>query len=116
MYRIGKVSEMRQVKGKIPVAIYQEVLRTVSVLDKYYGDDRDIYQNDGGFVFIAENKSDLNYFIDNHIDPLKGSYEDIRIIRAEGVQYFNIFFLCNNEFSINLIFPVNLMPELRANI
>ena len=115
MYRIGKVSEMKQVKGKIPLAIYQEVLRIVSVLDRYYGEYRDIYQNDGGFVFIAENKSDLKYFIDNHIDPRKGSYEDIRIIRAEGVQYFNIFFLCNNEFSINLIFPVNLMPELRMN-
>ena len=116
MYRIGKVSEMKQVKGKIPLAIYQEVLRIVSVLDRYYGEYRDIYQNDGGFVFIAENKSDLKYFIDNHIDPRKGSYEDIRIIRAEGVQYFNIFFLCNNEFSINLIFPVKLMPELRMNI
>ena len=116
MYRIGKVSEMRQVKGKIPLAIYQEVLRIVSVLDKYYGEDRNIYQNDGGFVFIAENKSDLHYFIENHIDPRAGSYEDIRIIRAESVQYFDIFFLCNSEFSINLIFPVNLMPELRANI
>ena len=115
MYRIGKVSEMKQVKGKIPVTIYQEVLRIVSVLDKYYGEDRDIYQNDGGFVFIAENKSDLKYFIDNHIDPRKGSYEDIRIISAESMQYFNVFFLCNNEFSINLIFPVNLMPELRVN-
>ena len=113
MYRIGKVSEMKQVKGKIPVTIYQEVLRIVSVLDKYYGEDRDIYQNDGGFVFIAENKSDLNYFIDNHIDPRKGSYEDIS---AESMQYFNVFFLCNNEFSINLIFPVKLMPELRVNI
>ena len=93
---------MKQIKGKIPVIVYQEVLRIVSV-DKYYGEDRDIYQNDGGFVFIAENKSDLNYFIDNHIDPRKGSYEDIRIISAESMQYFNIFFLCNNEFSINLI-------------
>ena len=116
MYRRGKVSEMKQIKGKIPVIVYQEVLRIVSVLDKYYGEDRDIYKNDGGFVFIAENKNDLNYFIDNHIDPRKGSYEDIRVIRAKGVQYFNIFFLCNNEFSINLIFPVNLMPELRVKV
>ena len=115
MYRIGKVSEMKQIKGKVPLAVYQEVLRIVSVLDKYYGEDRDIYKNDGGFVFIAENKSDLNYFIDNHIDPRKGSYEDIRII-ADDMQYFNIFFLCNNEFSINLIFPVNLMPELWVNV
>ena len=116
MYRIGKVSEMKQIKGKIPLAVYQEILRIVSVLDNYYGADRDIYKNDGGFVFIAENKSDLKYFIDNHIDPRKGSYEDIRIISTEDVQYFNIFFLCNNEFSINLIFPVYLMLELRANI
>ena len=116
MYRIGKVSDMKLIRGKISVAIYREVLGIVTILDKYYGDDRGIYQNDGGLVFIAENKSDLDYFIENHIDPRKGSYEDIRIISAEGVQYFNIFFLCNNEFSINLIFPVNLMPELRVNI
>ena len=36
MYRIGKVSEMKQIKGKVPLAVYQEVLRIVSVLDKYY--------------------------------------------------------------------------------
>ena len=116
MYRLGKVSEIKQIKGKVPVAVYKEVLRIVTVLDKYYGADRDIYQNDGGFVFIAENKKDLDYFIENHIDPRKGSYEDIRIIRAENLQYFNMFFLCNNEFSINLIFPVNLMPKLKANV
>ena len=116
MFRLGKVSEMTQIKGKVPVAVYKEVLRIVTILDKYYGKDRDIYKNDGGFVFIAENKSDLNYFINNHIDPKAGSYEDIRIFRAENLQYFNILFLCNNEFSINLIFPVKLMPELRANI
>lgn len=40
MYRIGKVSEMKQIKGKIPVIVYQEVLRIVTVLDKYYGKDR----------------------------------------------------------------------------
>ena len=116
MYRIGKVSDMKLIRGKISVAIYREVLGIVTILDKYYGKDRDIYKNDGGFVFIAENKTDLNYFIENHIDPREGSYEDIRIIKAEKVQYFNIFFLCNNEFSINLIFPMYLMPELRAKI
>lgn len=116
MYRIGKVSDMKLIYGKISVVVYKEVLRIVTILDKYYGKDRDIYKNDGGFVFIAENKTDLNYFIENHIDPREGSYEDIRIIKAEKVQYFNIFFLCNNEFSINLIFPMYLMPELRAKI
>ena len=43
MYRIGKVSEIKQIKGKVPLAVYQEVLRIVSVIDKYYGEDRDIY-------------------------------------------------------------------------
>ena len=116
MYRIGKVSDVKLIKGKIPIIVYKEVLQIVGILDKYYGENRDIYKNDGGFVFIAENKTDLNYFIENHIDLQKGSYEDIQIIKSDNAQYFNIFFLCNNEFSINLIFPVNLMPELRANV
>ena len=116
IYSFGTVNEAHGVKGKVLKAVYDKALEIVSNLDRYYGKDRDIYQNDGGFVFIAENKKDLDYFIENHIDPRKGSYEDIRIIRAENLQYFNMFFLCNNEFCINLIFPVNLMPKLKANV
>ena len=57
MYRIDKVSEMKQIKGKIPLAVYQAVLRVVSVLDKYYGEDRDIYKNDGGFSLLQRIKA-----------------------------------------------------------
>ena len=63
MYRIGKVSEMKQVKGKIPVTIYQEVLRIVSVLDKYYGEDRDIYQLYGICIMMA----DINHIANNSL-------------------------------------------------
>lgn len=70
------------------------------------------YRSDGGFIFIAENRSDLDYFIENHINPADRSFEDVQIFQTEREDYFNIFFLCNNEFSINLLMPVSFMPEL----
>ena len=63
MYRIGTVEEAKKIVRKVPHDVYLEVLRIVDILDKAYGENRDVYNSDGGFVFIAENKKDLNYFI-----------------------------------------------------
>ena len=69
IYSLGTTKEANNVKGKVLSAVYERALGIVSILDKYYGKDRDVYKNDGGFVFIAENVEDLSYFISHHIDP-----------------------------------------------
>ena len=116
IYSFGTTNEAHSVRGKVLRAVYELALRIVSILDKYYGKDRDVYKNDGGFVFIAENVEDLSYFISHHIDPNNGSYEDAQIFRTEQGYYLDILFLCNNEFSINLLTPARLLPEVSAEV
>ena len=116
IYSFGTTKEANSVKGKVPRAVYERALGIVSILDKYYGKDRDVYKNDGGFVFIAENEKDLSYFISHHINPNNGSYEDAQIFRTEQGYYLDILFLCNNEFSINLLTPARLLPEISAEV
>lgn len=116
IYSFGTTKEANSVKGKVPRAVYERALGIVSILDKYYGKDRDVYTNDGGFVFIAEDKKDLSYFISHHIDPNNSSYEDAQIFRTEQGYYLDILFLCNNEFSINLLTPERLLPKVSAEV
>ena len=116
IYSFGTTKEAHSVKGKVFSAVYERALGIVSILDKYYGKDRDVYTNDGGFVFIAENKDDLSYFISHHIDPNNGSYEDAQLFKTEQGYYLDILFLCNNEFSINLLTPERLLTEISAKV
>ena len=114
MYKIGTAKEAKSLIGKIPKRVYIEAYNIANTLDRIYGADRDIYGSDGGFIFIAENRSDLDYFIEHHINPADRTFEDIQIFWTNRGDYFNIFFLCNNDFSINLLMPLSLMPELSS--
>ena len=113
IYSFGTVKQAQGVKGKVLGTVYK-ALDIVSILDKYYGADRDVYKNDGGFVFIAENREDLNYFSSHHINPKGNSHEDAYLFRTERGYYLDMFFLCNNEFSINLLTPAEFLPEISA--
>ena len=114
IYSFGTVRQAQSVKGKFLKSVYERALRIVSVLDKYYGQGRDVYKNDGGFVFIAETREDLSYFVSHYINPDNGTYEDAQLFRTERGYYLDIFFLCNNEFSINLLTPAQFLPEISA--
>ena len=116
IYSFGTTKEAHSVKGKVLRAVYELALGIVSILDKHYSKDRDVYRNDGGFVFIAEDKEDLSYFISHHIDPNNGSYEDAQLFRTEQGYYLDILFLCNNEFSINLLTPARLLPKVSVEV
>lgn len=114
IYSFGTVKEAQGLNGKVVKAVYEKALAIVSTLDNYYGKDRDVYKNDGGFVFIAENEEDLSYFISHYTDPNNSLYEDARLFKTEQGYYLDIFFLSNNEFSINLLTPAELLPEISA--
>ena len=116
IYSFGTVKEAHSVKGKVLRTIYERALGIVNILDKHYGKDRDVYKNDGGFVFIAENKEDLSYFISHYINPNNGSYEDAQLFSTGQGYYLDILFLCNNEFSINLLTPARLLPEVSVEV
>ena len=67
MYKAGTVKEILALKEKMPEEVYFEALSIVTMLDIVYGENRDVDKDDGGFVFVAENKDDLNYFGINYM-------------------------------------------------
>jgi hypothetical protein len=115
MYKAGTVAELEklELKEKIPEEIYQEALNIVKMLDENFGDDRDIDFDDGGFVFIAENQDDLDYFDQNCVELESPTLEYVELVSSKKEPYLNVFFLYNEyEQGMTLFLPISIAPEM----
>ena len=54
MIKAGTVKELSQFEKAIDREVYSVALRIVTILDEVYGADRDVDNNDGGFVSIGK--------------------------------------------------------------
>lgn len=107
LYKLGTVREIEAIRDKIPDAVYNEALRILSILDDLYGDKRDIENDDGGIVLIAENSEDLTLIEKKYISLSSNRHEVVNIVG----NYIDVLFLCNNEFGINIFLPSEIAPE-----
>ena len=111
MIKAGTVKELSQFEKAIDREVYSVALRIVTMLDEVYGVDRDVDNNDGGFVLIAENVQDIANIAQRHIKLDDSRHESVDIVKCESRPYINAFFLCNNEFGINVLMPVDIAPR-----
>jgi hypothetical protein len=85
----------------------------LQILDTEYGADRDKYKDDGGYVEILEKEEDFKQIKDNayiDCDEVIPEYVD-KIVCNGGKIYTNSLVLCNNDYAISLIIPMELTPQ-----
>ena len=115
MYKAGTVAELEslELKEKMPQELYQEALKIVSMLDENFGEYRDVESDDGGYVFIAEDKEDLDYFAQNCVELESPTLEYVELISSEKGLFLNVFFLVNEyESGITLFVPMCIAPKI----
>ena len=112
MLKAGTVKEMHQLQGKMPVEIYLTVLKIATILDGAYGVGRDVDHGDGGFVLVVENIQDLAAISRQYVDLDSNRHEAVSLVQCEKEPYINALFLCNNEFGINILMPLNIAPRV----
>ena len=56
MYQLGTVAEFNSLTLPIPDEVKHEVSEIVSMLDERFGANRDVEEDEGGFIFIALNE------------------------------------------------------------
>ena len=109
VYKLGTVEDM----NKLPIiesTLHEYIKYLLLVLDTEYGTDRDIDNNDGGYVvFVTENTSD--YEITEVFDFKNHSVEYVEI----GETYSTAVYLLNNEYTVMLIMPTKELPEELRN-
>lgn len=116
MIEITYLRQMEKVQA-LPIEVQEVIKGILEILDSEYGTDRDKYADNGGYVVVVESIEDFkgiqkksNIDINNVIVE----YVD-KIICSDGKVYTNSLVLCNNDYSISLIMPFEIMPENLLN-
>lgn len=112
MIKVGTVKELTQFEGTIDRNVYVVVLRIVSKLDESYGADRDVDNSDGGFVLVVENVQDMPLIGQRYVRLDENRHEVVDVVKCETGVYINALFLCNNEFGINILMPLEIAPQV----
>lgn len=104
--------EQAGIYRSIPIEIIKEAYRLIKVLDGAYGADRDVDLDDGGFVVVAETVEDVESISRQYVDISARPYEAADIVKCRRGDYWNLLYLNNNEFGINVLIPQAIMPRL----
>ena len=62
---------------KYPVEVINNLISTIALLDKNYGEERDINNDLGGYVVIVENIVDIEMLKQGKLKGLVAEYTDI---------------------------------------
>lgn len=109
--KIGTKRQLIQHKKRFHPTVYREVSRIVRILDGEYGAKRDIAQDDGGFLLIAQTIDELASLERQHIHQLMGQPEEIHLLNTLP-PFLDLLYLKNNEFGIHVLLPIDLSPLL----
>lgn len=112
MLEIAYLREKYKIK-LMPQEIQLTILDILDVLDSEYGADRDKYEDDGGYLVVIEKKEDLKELKDKKYidcDDVIPEYVD-RIVCSSGEVYTNSLIICNNDYTITLIIPMELTSQ-----
>ena len=114
MYKIGTITELENldIGDMIPKEVYQEAHRITKMLDENFGDNRNVDEDDGGFVLVIEKEEDLATFCENYVELDSPLREYVELVQTDKEPYLNVFFLYNEyEFGITLRVSKSIVPE-----
>lgn len=102
MIKVGKINDLIINKDKYDEKILMEIEHNIEILSKNYGEGRDIDNDLGGYVVIAENIVDIEILKQGKLQGLIPEYTDI-IESSEGVNWTSSLFLLSSDFAIVVV-------------
>lgn len=107
LYRIGTKQEADSLRSQLPPAVAEKLLRSISLLDAWYGSARD-YLEVGGYSILIEEVEDIAELktiidIDNH------PCEWCSRVSSDG-EYLYAIYLMNDDFTITVFMPTAIAP------
>lgn len=112
MKEIAHLREKYKIKS-MPQEVQKTIQGILKILDTEYGTDRNKYENDGGYVIVVEKDTDfheIKYKAYIDCEDVIPEFVD-KILCSNGEVYTNSLILCNNDYAISLIIPMELTPE-----
>ncbi|MEG2289402.1 MAG: hypothetical protein RSA29_03545 [Clostridium sp.] len=85
-----------------PTEVINSLIELIRILDENYGEERDVENDLGGYVVIAENIVDIEILKQDKLKDLIPEYIDI-IECSEGVNWTSSLFLLSSDYAIVVI-------------
>ena len=109
VYKLGTIDDMKMLTQLEP-SLRDYIKYLLLVLDTEYGIDRDIDNNDGGYVVFVTEDTPMNE-IKEAFDYTRHTVEYVEV----GEAYSTAVYLLNNEYTVMLIMPTEELPEELRN-
>ena len=101
MKKVYKESQLLEVNN-ISLEIIESMKVTIDALNENYGTNRDIHNDLGGYIVIAENIVDIQVLKQDKLQGLIPEYTDI-IECSEGVNWTSLLFLLSIDYAIVVV-------------
>ena len=101
MIKIYKEVHIKELE-RYALEIIKSIREMITVLDENYGVDRDINNDLGGYVVIAENIVDIEILKQDKLQGLIPEYTDV-IECSEGVNWTSSLFLLSSDYAIVVV-------------
>ena len=100
MKKVYKESQLLEVNN-ISLEVIGSIKVTIDILNKNYGADRDIHNDLGGYVVIAENIVDIEILKQDKLQGLVAEYTDV--IECSEEVWISSLFLLSNDYTIVVV-------------
>ena len=101
MKNVSQKQRLKELK-EYPKEVLESIESTLDVLDENYRVDRDIAEDLGGYVIVAETVTDVEEIRENILKGTVAEYTDI-IECSEEVNYTSSLFLISDDYFIVVI-------------
>lgn len=101
MKKIYSKEQLKQLK-KYPMEVINSISETIEILDDNYGTNRNVDNDLGGYVLIAENIVDIEILKQDKLKGLVQEYTDI-IECSEGVNWTSSLFLLSSDYAVIVV-------------
>ena len=105
VFKLGTVEDMK-ILPQLEPSLRDYIKYLLLVLDTEYSTDRDIDNNDGGYVVFVTEDTPMNE-IKEAFDYTRHTVECVEV----GEAYSTAVYLLNNEYTVMLIMPTNELPD-----
>lgn len=112
MIELVSLKEINKV-NMFPIEVQKNIKYILTILDEEYGETRDQYKDDGGYVIVVESVEDFKVIEKNihiNLDNVIVEYVD-KIECSDRKIYTSSLILCNSDHSISLIIPLEITPK-----
>lgn len=107
IHKLGNICDVTKLKH-INLSVKEALLDYTSVLTNFYGEDRDIDNDDGGYVLYCE-KGTLPEDIKSFFDYSENVLECVNNIT--NTDFLSATYILNNEFAVILVIHSDDIPD-----